>query len=55
MVNSHRSMSEVNNIAFKVLEDNLGVIDTIRFLEQFDPGHGNYTKEKYKKEQLLIK
>lgn len=39
----------VNGI--NALKDSLGVIDTLRFLEQFDNGGtGDYTKEKYMQE-----
>jgi len=43
-----KPISEINKKAFNVLNKNLGVMDTIRFLEQFDGGgHGDYTAEKY--------
>lgn len=40
-----------------VLKKNLGVVKTIRFLEQFDNGGiGDYTKEKYNSpDELLTK
>jgi len=45
-----KPISEINTKAFNVLNKNLGAIDTIRFLEQFDGGgQGDYTKEKYTK------
>lgn len=39
----------------KVLKENLGVTDTLKFLEQFDNGgSGDYTKEKYLQEDTLL-
>lgn len=35
----------------EVLKENLGVVETLRFLEQFDNGgSGDYTKQKYTKD-----
>lgn len=40
------SQIQVNGL--KALKDNLGVVNTLKFLEQFDNGgDGDYTKEKY--------
>lgn len=40
--------SKIQVKGLKVLKDNLGVLNTIKFLEQFDNGgEGDYTKEKY--------
>ena len=40
------SQIQVNGI--KALKDNLGVVNTIKFLEQFDNGgSGDFTREKY--------
>ena len=43
-------IAEVHHRATKALIRELGVVDTIRFLNQFRTGQGNYTAER---EQLL--
>ena len=43
-------LSEVSSRAKNVLIQELGVIDTMRFLNQFRAGHGDYTVER---EQLF--
>lgn len=40
--------SQIQIEGMNVLKEHLGVVNTIRFLEQFDNGGtGDYTKEKY--------
>jgi hypothetical protein len=41
-------MSELSNRARRALVEELGVVDAIRFLNQFRPGHGDYTVERQK-------
>ncbi len=42
-------------IDIKKLEENLDIVGTIRFLQQFDNGgQGDYTKEKYEKEENIL-
>lgn len=43
-------LSEISDRARKVLIQELGVIDALRFLNQFRAGHGDYTVER---EQLF--
>jgi len=43
-------MFEVNKKATHILFKQMGVVDTIRFLNQFSLGSGNYTEER---KQLL--
>lgn len=38
---------EINRIGYKALIDALGFDGMIRFLRQFDPGSGDYTKERH--------
>lgn len=46
------SDSQIQTKGIQALKNELGVVDTIRFLEQFDNGgYGDYTKEKYLKEE----
>ena len=41
-----KPMMLVNESATKVLIREIGVVDTIRFINQFSTGHGNYTEER---------
>ena len=42
-----RPVSEINRQATHILFKEMGVVETIRFLNQFSVGQGNYTKERY--------
>lgn len=47
------SQIQVNGL--KALKDNLGVVNTLKFLEQFDNGgNGDYTKEKYETPDITL-
>ena len=37
---------EVNQRAIRLLYQELGVVDAVRFLKQFTPGFGNYVEER---------
>src|SRR5437763_788037 len=39
-------LSEVNHRAIRLLSEQIGVVDTFRFVNQFTTGHGNYTEER---------
>ena len=41
-----RSISEISRRATQILFEEMGVVDTIRFLNQFSVGQGDYTKER---------
>ncbi len=41
-----RTISEINRRATRILFKEMGVVDTIRFLNQFSIGQGDYTKER---------
>lgn len=38
---------EINRLGYKALTDTLGFDGMIRFLRQFEPGAGDYTKERH--------
>lgn len=40
-----RSLTEITQEALRVLYNELGLVDTVRFLNQFTAGYGNYTEE----------
>ncbi len=39
--------TELRKRGFKALVDALGCVDAVRFLQQYDPGDGDYTKERH--------
>ena len=41
-----KSLSEITRDAIEVLSKEIGISNTIRFLNQFTTGHGNYTEER---------
>jgi hypothetical protein len=45
-MNTHRPLSEITHQAIHILSRELGVVDTIRFLSQFNTGQGDYTQER---------
>ncbi|MCW5882184.1 MAG: hypothetical protein KIS91_14730 [Anaerolineae bacterium] len=46
MVVETRPLVEVNQEALRLLYRELGIVDTVRFLNQFTTGYGNYTEER---------
>lgn len=46
MIADTRSLVEITEEALEVLYRELGIVATIRFLNQFTPGFGNYTEER---------
>ena len=43
-----KPISEISRQATRILFEKMGVVDTIRFLNQFSIGQGDYTKEREK-------
>ena len=41
-----KPISLINENATTILIREMGVVDTLRFLNQFSSGHGNYTEER---------
>ena len=50
MKTATKALNEITQEAIRLLYKELGVVNTIRFLNQFTTGYGNYTKER---EQLF--
>ncbi|RMF02741.1 MAG: hypothetical protein D6768_07525 [Chloroflexi bacterium] len=46
MVTQTKPLAEITQEAIKVLFQTLGVVNTIRFINQFTTGYGNYTEER---------
>jgi hypothetical protein len=45
-----RPLVEITKEAFKVLNKEMGIVDTVRFINQFTTGYGDYTQDR---EQLF--
>lgn len=41
-----KPLAEITKEAVKILYEKLGIVDTIRFINQFTVGYGNYTEER---------
>jgi len=46
MITETRPLIEINQQAIRLLYRELGVVDAVRFLKQFTPGYGDYTRER---------
>ena len=46
MTTQLKPLSEVTHQAIRLLSEQIGVVDTFRFINQFTTGHGNYTEER---------
>ncbi len=41
------TLEQVRATGYRALLRELGPVDTIRFIQQFETGHGDYTRERY--------
>jgi len=41
-----KPLAEITHDAFRALSREIGIVNTIRFINQFTTGHGNYTQER---------
>jgi hypothetical protein len=46
MITETKPLIEINLKAINLLYKELGVVDAVRFLKQFNQGYGNYTQER---------
>ena len=46
MMGETRPLTEITQEALRLLYRDLGIVDTVRFLNQFTTGFGNYTEER---------
>ena len=46
MTTHMRALNEINHQAIRLLSEQIGIVDTVRFMNQFTTGHGNYTDER---------
>lgn len=38
---------QIRAVGLEALRNSLGIVGAVRFLQQYDTGYGDYTKEKY--------
>jgi hypothetical protein len=43
---------EIRMIGIKALKDALGLVGMVKFMQQYDPGYGDYTKERLEEPDL---
>ena len=48
MTTHYLTLSEIRTIGFEALLRELGPVDTIRFIQQYETGRGNYTRDRRK-------
>ena len=46
MTTEPQPLAEITQTALKVLYREIGVVNTVRFINQFTTGYGDYTKER---------
>jgi hypothetical protein len=42
----YKTEQEIQQLGIEVLQKGLGITDFIRFMQQFDKGHGNYVEDR---------
>ena len=45
---------EIRKIGLQALKEALGPVGMVRFIQQYENGYGNYTKEKYQQPDLTV-
>lgn len=48
------NQTEIRKTGYKALVDALGVVGTLRFLQQLDIGSGDYTKERHEADKPTL-
>lgn len=46
LCHAKKTLSEINSIAVNILCEKIGLVNTIRFINLFSKGYGNYTEER---------
>ena len=46
MIADTKPLAEITAQALRLLYQQMGVVDTVRFISQFTAGYGNYTEER---------
>lgn len=45
---------EIRNVGIKVLQEALGPVGMVKFMQQYDMGYGDYTKEKQEQPDISL-
>jgi hypothetical protein len=48
------SLIEIRRVGLQALKDALGPVGMVKFIQQYENGYGDYTKEKYEQPDLAI-
>jgi hypothetical protein len=48
------NLMEIRKIGLQALKEVLGPVGMVRFMQQYENGYGDYTKEKYQQPDLSI-
>jgi hypothetical protein len=48
------SLIEIRKVGLQALKDALGPVGMVKFIQQYENGYGDYTKEKYEQTDLAI-
>jgi len=48
------NLKEVRKVGLQALNEALGPVGMVRFIQQYENGSGDYTEEKYQKPDLTI-
>ena len=51
---NYNSPKQIREAGIKALAEALGPLGMVRFMQQFEDGHGDYTKEKYNMPDITI-
>lgn len=45
---------EIRNAGMKALQETLGPVGMVKFIQQYDTGYGDYTKEKQEQAEISL-
>ena len=45
---------EIRNVGIQALQEALGPVGTVKFMQQYDMGYGDYTKEKQNQPDISL-
>lgn len=45
---------EIRNAGMKALQETLGPVGMVKFMQQYDAGYGDYTKEKQEEAEISL-
>jgi hypothetical protein len=48
------NLMEIRKMGLQALKEELGPVGMVRFMQQYESGYGDYTKEKYQQPDLSV-